>query len=115
MLPNPAAFCCGCRTSRSLPNPEGSQAHPRGKRADEGIPRMTAFGWAGITSGMSDDLGTALNYHQRGLLNQAARIYQELLDRDPAHPDALHLLGAVALQQGQAARAADLISRAIGV
>src|SRR4051794_16641597 len=76
---------------------------------------MTALGRAGITAGMSDDLGTALDYHQRGLLDQAARIYHELLDRDPAHPDALHLLGAVALQRGDPARAADLIGRAIAV
>jgi tetratricopeptide (TPR) repeat protein len=63
--------------------------------------------------GMSDDLSTALDYHRRGLLDQAARIYQVLLDRDPTHADALHLLGAVALQSGQAARAIELISRAI--
>src|SRR3954451_2581623 len=76
---------------------------------------MTALSRAGITAGMGDDLSTALDYHQRGLLDQAARIYRDLLDRDPAHPDALHLLGAVGLQQGQAARAAELIGRAIAV
>src|SRR5947209_7072334 len=34
---------------------------------------------------MSDELSTALDDHQRGLLDRAARIYQVLLDRDPAH------------------------------
>jgi len=64
---------------------------------------------------MRDDLSTALGYHQRGLLDQAARIYQILLDRDPAHADALHLLGVVALQRGNPARAVELISRAIAL
>jgi tetratricopeptide (TPR) repeat protein len=64
---------------------------------------------------MSDDLITALDCHQRGLLDRAARIYQIILDRDPAHADALHLLGVVALQQGDPARAVELVSRAITV
>jgi tetratricopeptide (TPR) repeat protein len=62
---------------------------------------------------MKDDLNTALDYHQRGLLEEAARIYQRLLDREPTHPDAAHLLGVVALQQGRPQRAVELISRAV--
>ena len=64
---------------------------------------------------MRDDLSTALSYHQQGLLDQAARIYQIFVDRDPAHADALHLLGVVALQRGNPARAVELISRAIAL
>jgi len=64
---------------------------------------------------MRDDLSAAVDYHQRGLLDQAARIYQALVDRDPARVDALHLLGVVALQRGQAPRAVELISRAIAL
>src|SRR4051812_34831864 len=64
---------------------------------------------------MSDELSTALGYHQRGLLEPAARIYQVLLDRDPTHADALHLLGVVALQQGHLPRAVELVSRAIAL
>jgi tetratricopeptide (TPR) repeat protein len=64
---------------------------------------------------MSDDLRTALSYHQRGLLEEAARIYQVLIDRDPVHADARHLLGVVALQQGNPSRAAELINWAIAL
>jgi tetratricopeptide (TPR) repeat protein len=64
---------------------------------------------------MSDDLSTAVGYHERGLLDQAAQIYQGLLQRDPNHAEALQLLGAVALQQGNPARAVELIGRAIAL
>jgi tetratricopeptide (TPR) repeat protein len=64
---------------------------------------------------MKDDLNTAVDYHRRGLLDQAAQIYQGLLDREPAHPDALHLLGVVVLQQGRPLRAVELISRAVAL
>jgi len=64
---------------------------------------------------MRDDLSTALSYHQQGFLEQAARIYQVLLDRNPKYVDALHLLGVVALQRGNPARAVELISRAIAL
>jgi tetratricopeptide (TPR) repeat protein len=64
---------------------------------------------------MSDDLNTALGYHQRGLLDQAAPVYQALLERNPNHADALHLLGVVALQRGQPARAVEHIGRAVSL
>src|SRR5262249_43354135 len=64
---------------------------------------------------MHDDLNTALGYHQRGLLDQAVRVYQALLVQDPEHADALHLLGVVALQRGDPARAVEHIGRAIAL
>jgi tetratricopeptide (TPR) repeat protein len=62
---------------------------------------------------MSDTLESALACHQRGDLEQASRIYQHLLRDNPRHADALHLLGVVSLQQGHAARAVELIGRAV--
>jgi len=62
---------------------------------------------------MQDHLNNGLGYHQRGLLDDAARLYDAALAADPEHPDALHLLGVVALQQGRPQQAADLILRAI--
>jgi tetratricopeptide (TPR) repeat protein len=64
---------------------------------------------------MSCGLNTALDYHQRGLLDQAARVYQALLARNPNHADALHLLGVVALQCGHPARAVEHIGRAVAL
>jgi tetratricopeptide (TPR) repeat protein len=54
-----------------------------------------------------------LRQHQHGLLDQAARLYQDILAVQPDHAEALHLLGVVVLQQGDAARAVALIDRAI--
>jgi len=62
---------------------------------------------------MADPLATALEHHRRGELAEAVRIYEDLLAAQPDHPDALHLLGVVALQQGQRQRAVELIGRAI--
>jgi tetratricopeptide (TPR) repeat protein len=62
-----------------------------------------------------DDLAAALREHQSGRLDQAARIYQNILAQQPDHADALHLLGVVALQQGNLAQAAELIGRAIAI
>ena len=64
---------------------------------------------------MENTLSTAFQYHQRGCLDEAARIYQILVAGNPGHADAHHLLGVVALQQGNPARAVELISRAIAL
>ena len=64
---------------------------------------------------MHDHLSKGLAYHQRGLLDEAARLYDAVLAADPEQPDALHLLGVVALQQGRLQPAAELIGRAVAV
>jgi tetratricopeptide (TPR) repeat protein len=64
---------------------------------------------------MDNSLSTAFQFHQRGRLDDAARIYQMILAGNPGHADAHHLLGVVALQQGQPQRAVELISRAIAL
>jgi tetratricopeptide (TPR) repeat protein len=66
-------------------------------------------------SAIPDDFHTALRDHQSGRLEQAALIYRRILAQEPEHADALHLLGVVALQQGNPARAVELIGRAIAV
>ncbi len=55
----------------------------------------------------------ALTLHQQGQLPAAAELYQAIIERDPTHFDALHLLGVIAAQSGDPARAADLIGRAL--
>ncbi len=62
---------------------------------------------------MEDKLQVAIQHHQRGQLQEAARLYQTVLAHNPNHPDALHLLGVVAHQFGQNQRAVELISRAV--
>ncbi len=63
----------------------------------------------------ADLLSAALAHHQRGELEQAARLYKQLLAERPDHPDALHLLGLSFLQGGDIQRALQLIERAIAV
>jgi tetratricopeptide (TPR) repeat protein len=64
---------------------------------------------------MQDPLQVAIQHHQLGRLQEAGRIYQSVLARNPNHPDALHLLGVVVHQLGQHQQAAQLISRAISL
>ncbi|MEN6628025.1 MAG: tetratricopeptide repeat protein [Sulfuricella sp.] len=71
-----------------------------------------------ITEFMNDSnhalaLQSALEHHQAGRLAQAEEIYRQILQVDPDHPDALHLLGMLAHQIGQNEIAAKLINRAI--
>ena len=57
--------------------------------------------------------GVAL--HQQGKLADAERIYGEVLQKQPKHFDALHLLGVIALQTRRPERGVELISKAIGL
>jgi cytochrome c-type biogenesis protein CcmH/NrfG len=53
-----------------------------------------------------------LDFHKQGLIDEAAQIYADVLSRDPKHPRALHLLGVLFFQSGDATRAVHLISQA---
>ncbi|WP_158900643.1 tetratricopeptide repeat protein [Burkholderia sp. L27(2015)] len=58
-------------------------------------------------------LQQALALHQQGRLSEAEAGYQIVLQQQPEHFDALHLLGVIALQNGQTLRAIDLITQAL--
>jgi len=47
----------------------------------------------------------AIEHHQAGRIDQAVTIYQQVLNIEPENGDALGLMGAVALQRGDPARA----------
>ncbi len=51
--------------------------------------------------------------HEQGRLDDAYRVYQEVLRQQPNHFDALHMAGVIALQTGRAERGVELIGRAI--
>ena len=57
--------------------------------------------------------GTAL--HQQGRLAEAERIYREVLQQQPNHFEALHLLGVIALQTRHPEPAVELIGKAIAL
>ena len=62
---------------------------------------------------MTDIFAQALELHRAGRLADAESRYRKLLDRDANHADALHHLGLIALERGDAGRALDLIGRAL--
>jgi tetratricopeptide (TPR) repeat protein len=60
-------------------------------------------------------LEKALTHHTAGELAEAEAIYQDILRQAPDDADALHLLGALTAQKGDADAALGLIDRAIAV
>ena len=60
-------------------------------------------------------LNQGMALHRQGKLADAERCYGEVLQRQPDHFDALHLLGVIAHQTRQTERGVELIKRAIGL
>ena len=69
---------------------------------------------AGTTS-VSADLQVALGHHQAGRLPQAEALYRQILQAEPDHHDALHLLGVIAHQAEQNELAVELIGKALSI
>ncbi len=61
----------------------------------------------------TEALQNALAHHQAGRLREAEAIYQQILEADPLHAEALHFMGVLATQTGQPRHGLELISRAI--
>ena len=61
------------------------------------------------------DLSLALEHHRAGRLDQAEVLYRKILQKSPGNPDALHMLGVVALKRGDADQAVRLISQVLTV
>ena len=57
-------------------------------------------------------LPDALRLHQSGQLAAAAEVYARVLEAEPLHPDALHLLGVLRAQTGRAGEAVTLVAQA---
>lgn len=55
----------------------------------------------------------AMEYQTRGLEAQAEQIYRSILSEAPQHADALHLLGVIFYQKGDANSAVPYIERAL--
>jgi tetratricopeptide (TPR) repeat protein len=61
-----------------------------------------------------DALSLARRRHRAGKLDEAEKIYRQVLQKQPNHSEALHLLGALVGQRGDTEAAIDLIRRSIG-
>jgi tetratricopeptide (TPR) repeat protein len=64
---------------------------------------------------VAQTLELAVQHHQAGRLESAARLYREIVRLDPRHADALHLLGIASHQRNKSRTAVEYISRAIAV
>jgi predicted O-linked N-acetylglucosamine transferase (SPINDLY family) len=56
---------------------------------------------------------SAFRYHQAGEIDWAEQLYRQILEADPYHADAWHLLGEIAIRRRDFARAIECISYAI--
>src|SRR5471032_3129673 len=63
----------------------------------------------------AETMRRAVELHQRGELAQAAALYLQIIETEPDHADALHMLGVYALQSGDLQAALDLIGRAVAL
>jgi tetratricopeptide (TPR) repeat protein len=64
---------------------------------------------------VNEALQLAVQHHQAGRLVEAEKFYRQILEVQPNHADALHLLGVLAGQTGHTDAAIDLIGRAVQV
>ena len=62
-------------------------------------------------STIDEALARGLAHHRAGDLRAAEQIYRQVLGEHPAHAEALHRLGALALQTGHAADAVRCSSK----
>jgi tetratricopeptide (TPR) repeat protein len=62
---------------------------------------------------LSQALAIAVQHHQAGRLQTAEQIYRRILQAEPAHADAWHLLGVINAQTGNHQRAVEYIRRAL--
>ena len=60
-------------------------------------------------------LEAALSHHRAGRLAEAKRLYEDFLSQKPKHAVALHYLGVIAYQEGDAYQGVDLIGKAIAL
>jgi predicted O-linked N-acetylglucosamine transferase (SPINDLY family) len=60
-----------------------------------------------------DNIDLAFAHHQAGRIREAEVLYRQILAQQPDHPDALHLLGALALQAERFDEARALLQQAI--
>ena len=62
---------------------------------------------------IAEVLALAVQHHQAGALQQAEQLYRQILQVDPQHVDALHLLGLLAKQAGRHDLACEYIRQAL--
>jgi len=64
---------------------------------------------------LAAQLQTAIELHQLGRLEEARERYRQILERQPQHADALHLLAVSLIQSASASQALPLLEQAIAL
>jgi tetratricopeptide (TPR) repeat protein len=66
-------------------------------------------------SDVPQSLQRAVTLHRGGQLEQARQLYEQIIEQDPRHANALNLLGLVGWQTGHFAEAVEYLQRAIAL
>lgn len=74
---------------------------------------MAKSGQESQTVSVNQTLEEAVTHHRGGRFQQAEQLYRKILETQPTHADALHLLGLLDYQRSEYDRALDLIAQAI--
>jgi predicted TPR repeat methyltransferase len=90
-----------------------SAAVPARDTSPEAAPRAAPTTPGQALASVPARFEAAMQAHRAGRLEAAAEAYAHVLRRQPAHPDALHLLGLLHAQQGRLDDALQLITQAI--
>ena len=64
---------------------------------------------------MEPDLNLAIQHHEQGRFDEAARVYERILVQTPDDPSVLHLFGVLVHQRGDHQNGVDFIGRAIAL
>jgi tetratricopeptide (TPR) repeat protein len=102
ILPNsPIIAVIGSGAIQELSMPETGDAQPQAQKP--------------VAAALQARLNQGMVLHRQGRLADAERCYGEVLQRQPNHFDALHLLGVIARQTRRTGRGVELIKKAIGL
>ena len=101
------------KIGRNDPCPCGSGK--RYKQCCGSLEEVQAATTHSVDTSIPKAIQAALEHHQAGRLPQAEALYRQILQVAPNHPDALHLLGVIARQDGKNEIAVELITKAISV
>jgi Flp pilus assembly protein TadD len=95
-------------------NPQNLERKAAGTEPDSRPTRAGGESAGGIPAGEVRDLmRRGIQEHQAGRLPEAIAVYRRVLDAEPDHADANHLLGVLAHQMGEAENAVRLITSAV--
>jgi protein O-GlcNAc transferase len=77
-----------------------------------GFGRKRGWGQSAAVLGL---FNAAIENHREGRLEEAERLYRQILEIDDRHADSWHLLGMIAFKRGRAAEAEEAIGAAIAI